>query len=198
MKFFAKALLIPFIYLIITAITGIGFANVEEIPRAVAFVIIFLDCILFLFIQGTFAFKHGEKGYKTLINNDIERREIVRTGEFREINKADEYAPWKGFVLGLLVCAPLIICMTIHTICYFSGSEYVGMGYLTGLIYNCFFGMIQLTVENITSATYFLNLIMLPLVVLANGIPYVLGAKKTRTVYEKILAREKYLNGDKH
>ncbi len=135
-------------------------------------------------------YKEGEGDYKKLLANDLERKRIVETGDFIEINEREEYKPWKGFLYGAITCAPLIILLILHTIIGLaSGGENLNAGALAGYIYLPFFIFFHMDINvDLVFADYYLALFAVPIIVLSTGIPYIMGtfkAKKTQAIVEQ-------------
>ena len=197
MKYYLKSVVIPFIYLFFTAFTAVGFLGIEKIAEPLRIIIFIINVLVLLFIVSAFAFKHGEQAYKDLLFNDVERRIMVEQNVVRPLKLHEEYKPWKGFVMGLLICVPLVLFLIPHSIIAISGGSYQGMGYIGSLLYYCFFIFIQYFSVELTVSSYFWMLLIIPIFALASGVPYLLGAKKARKVEEKILEQHKYIYGDK-
>ena len=158
------------------------------------------------------AFKDGQDAMKAQIANDLERREIIRTGEDRPLKIHEEYKPWKGFVFGFISCVPLIVLLAVHTIVYLATGSYVGIGAIAGVIYLMFFVFFRLNAsvaaesategaaESTAVATpwylYYGALIALPIVMTMTGVAYILGARKIKLQQKMIKEKQRQIYGD--
>ena len=197
MKYYLKTMLVPFIYLLFTAVANVGFMGSEKIPKGLSLALVILMLVVYLCILWSFNFKHGEQAYKDLIFNDRERKIIIETGEDRPLKIHEEYKAWKGFFLGFLVCIPLIVLMIIHTVFVVLGSSYVGFGYVAGLLYNVVFAIFEWILPSIGSLDYYLSLIAIPIICLTTGIAYLIGARKEIKIRRKIEQQKEFLHGNK-
>ena len=209
MKFYLKQSLFPFIYIIFMAAIALGILMIQDL--------IWLQVILAVLNVGLYgivvcaaSFKDGQEAMKVQIANDLERREMIRTGMDRPLKLAQEYKPWKGFVFGLIACIPLVLLLAIHTVVHFAtGGAYSGIGAIAGLVYMMFFIFFRFGSTSAAAAegaaesavipwyTYYGALIALPVVSLLTGIAYILGAKKIMRQQEMIKERQRQIYGDK-
>lgn len=154
-----------------------------------------LNVLLFMVLMGFFMAKEGEDARKQLKINDIERKRILQTGELRPIKRAPEFRPWKGFFIGLIACAPLLLTMLIHALIYAFGGTNEMAGVVGVTIYMGFFmpyvmakygAMLN---ENLLFTEYFACLYAVPIIVLLYGFAYIVGAKKVEKQYAFIEER---------
>nr|MBO4517864.1 hypothetical protein [Clostridia bacterium] len=135
--------------------------------------------------------------------NDLERREIIRTGEDRPLKLHEEYKPWKGFAFGFISCVPILVLLALHTIVYNATGSYAGLGAIAGVIGLMFFVFFRLDAASSTAETavvpwytYYGALIALPVIMLITGIAYILGAKKIMRQQEMIKEKQRQIYGD--
>ena len=119
MKFFwhyVKSAMVPFLYLIFMAFIAMGIVMINDNLLYLKIILSVLNISFYAYIVAMVFYKDGETALKTRLANDLERVQIVKTGEDRPLKLIEEYKPWKGFVIGGVACAPLVILLLIHTI----------------------------------------------------------------------------------
>ena len=128
MWYYVKQALLPFIYLFFNAITAFGIICIQGADLTwLRILLLILNIGLYCVIVCAASYKDGQEALKVRIANDLERVQIVKTGESLPLKLKEEYKPWKGFLFGLIACAPLVILLLIHTIVVASsGSVAVG------------------------------------------------------------------------
>lgn len=207
MKFYLKQGFFPFVYMLFMAAIAFGILAIQGLVW-LKVILGILNIGLYAVVVCATSFKDGQDAMKIQVANDLERREIIRTGEDRPLRLHEEYKPWKGFIFGLIACAPLIILLIVHTIVYFATGSYTGIGAIAGLIYLMFFIFFRLSatgtaVEGAAAESvavpfyvYYGTLIAVPLVMLMTGISYILGAKKIQRQQEMIKEKQRQIYGD--
>ena len=205
MKYYIKNGVFPFIYQIFMAMTAFGILAINGLIW-LKIILAVLNIGLYLFIIASVAFKDGQEAFKVQMANDLERREIIRTGEDRPLKIHEEYKPWKGFVFGFIACFPTVLLLVLHTIVYLATGSYMGLGAIAGILSLMFFIFFRLGVSfssaetagaAISWYTYYGALVALPVIMLTTGISYMLGAKKIRRQQEMIREKQRQIYGDK-
>ena len=196
--FYLKQSLISFVYLIFMAMTAMGIVMIGDNLLALKIILCILNLGLYGFIVAATSFKDGQSALKVRIANDLERVQIVKTGEDRPLNLREEYKPWKGFVFGLISCMPCVILMIVHTILILCvDPTYTGAGSIAGFLYMMFFAFVRL-VSSVEPSAYlfYFNLVCLAVIPLLTGIPYIFGAKKIEAQQRKIKERQRQIYGE--
>lgn len=206
MKYYLKQGVFPFIYLIMMAIIAFGITAISGLLW-LKIILALLNIGFYTVVVGAFAYKEGQEAVKVQHANDLERIQIIRTGENRPLKVHEEYKPWKGFIFGFTACVPLIILLALHTVLYLSADGYRGLGAIAGLIYLMFFVFFTFSSSFAASETatnavmpwyaFYGALIALPVLMLITGIAYILGAKKIVYQHEKIKEKQRSIYGDK-
>lgn len=207
MKYYLKQGFFPFLYILFMAAIAFGIFMINDLIW-LKILLAVLNIGLYAVVVAAASFKDGQDAMKTLYANDLERREIVRTGEDRPLKIREEYKPWKGFMFGFISCVPLLFLLALHTVVYFITGSYMGIGAIAGIIYLMFFIFFRLNVSlsgaegeiaaSISWYTYFGALIALPIVMLITGIAYILGARKIRHQHETIEEKQRSIYGDEN
>ena len=194
---FLKLMGFPIIYLFILAITNLAINTIGNDLLWLKYILDVLVLGFYCLIIGAVAFKDGEKAYKTLHTNDVERRNIIATGEDRPLDEVTEYKPWKGFMMGLSACIPLLILLFIHTLVVAKTPSFVRYGELAGLMYMVVFSFIKTSADAVlVYSQYYFALIALPIFMLSTGIPYMLGARKAKNQYRMIEEKHRQIYGE--
>lgn len=194
MKYYLKNAFLPFMYTIFCSMIAIGIFSIESKPFG--FALLGLNLVVYVFVLVVVGFKSGEQAYKVLLNNDIERREIIRTGMDRPLNEKEEYSHKKGIVLGLFPCIPLIVLMVAQLFVLIFGGSYEGLSAISTLIYKVIYAFFEYAGVLTSGYGKFISLLIVPIVFFATYIPYELGAKRERAVQEKIKQSKKYIYGE--
>lgn len=206
MKYYLKNGFFPFIYQLFMAMIALGILSINGLVWLKA-ILALLNVGLYLFIVAAVAFKDGQEAYKVQMANDLERREIIRTGEDRPLKLHEEYKPWKGFLTGFISCSPIVALLIIHTVVYLATGTYTGIGAIAGVIALMFFIFFRLdaaaAAETAETAAvvpwyiYYGALVALPVIMLTVGLAYILGAKKIARQQEIIREKQRQIYGDK-
>ena len=197
MKYYIKNGVLPFIYQLFMAMIAFGILAIEGLIW-LKIMLALLNAGLYLFIVGAVAYKEGQDAFKVQMANDLERREIIRTGEDRPLKLHEEYKPWKGFAFGFTACVPLLVLLALHVVVYFATGSYMGLGAIAGAIYLMYFIFFRLdAAAGIYWYTYLGTLIALPVIMLTMGIAYILGAKKISLQQQMIREKQRQIYGDK-
>lgn len=201
MKYYIKQGVFPFIYLIFMAMIAFGILAIQGLVWLKVLLCV-ANVALYAVVVAATSYQDGQKAMKVQVANDLERREIIRTGEDRPLKIHEEYKPWKGFVFGLVSCVPLIVLLAVHTVVHLAGGG-SGAGAVAGLIYLMFFAFFRLNVsltsgENIGIEwyTYYGALIAVPVIMLITGVSYVLGAKKIQRQQQMIREKQRQIYGE--
>ena len=202
MKYYLKQGVFPFIYQLFMAMIAFGILAINELIW-LKILLAVLNIALYLFIVAAVAYKDGQQALKVQMANDLERREIIRTGEDRPLKLHEEYKPWKGFVFGLISCVPILLFLILHTIVYLATGSYSGLGAIAGIIGLMFFIFFRLDASNATAETavvpwytYYGVLVAVPILMLTMGIAYIMGAKKIMRQQEMIRVKQRQIYGD--
>lgn len=203
MKYYLKQGIFPFVYQLFMAMIAFGILAIEDLVWLKVLLAV-LNVAFYLFIVATVAYKDGQEALKVQMANDLERREIIRTGEDRPLKLHEEYKPWKGFVFGLISCVPILLFLILHTIVYNATGSYSGLGAIAGIIGLMFFIFFRLDASNATAETavvpwytYYGVLVAVPILMLTMGMAYIMGAKKIILQQEMIREKQRKIYGDK-
>ncbi|MEG9430345.1 MAG: hypothetical protein VZQ61_05435 [Christensenellaceae bacterium] len=202
MKYYLKQGVFPFIYQLFMAMIAFGILAINELIW-LKILLAVLNIALYLFIVAAVAYKDGQQALEVQMANDLERREIIRTGEDRPLKLHEEYKPWKGFVFGLISCVPILLFLILHTIVYNATGSYSGLGAIAGIIGLMFFIFFRLNASSaaaetasISWYTYYGTLVAVPILMLTMGIAYIMGAKKIMRQQEMIREKQRKIYGD--
>jgi hypothetical protein len=136
------------------------------------------------------AYQDGQRAYKTRISNDKEREHIIETGEDRKINRSEEYKPYKGFLIGFISCVPLLIILIVQFITIGNDPAKVDTTNAINYIYFCFSAFANLDPSGIHQAIIYSSpywsLLSLPIIMLAHGILFIVGAKKIEKQHQTV------------
>jgi hypothetical protein len=200
--YYAKQTFVPIMYLIMFDIIALGILCIGDNLVALKVVLLVLNLGLYGFIMCAVSFKDGQTALKVRMANDLNREQIVKTGKELPLKLKEEYKPWKGFLMGLNVCVPLIICMILHVILTAGKDPALASttntaGAISGLLYVVFFGFSQVkSTVAIISTTYYVSLVAIPFFVGCIGVSYWLGGEKIVRQQEMIKEKHRQIYGD--
>ena len=185
MGYYFKKATIPWVYLIFMVVLTL---SVHVLENAVfKYILMGATLFLYLFIIGSLSYKDGEKALKIRMKNDIERRNIIETGEDRHLNLIEEYKFYKGFLTALVVSLPLFVLLAFHSLAIPSSNGLTTtFGTIINVLYSMVFNFFRVSGENLTVYTTYCTLLYVPAVMLAMGIPYILGAKNVEKQQQEI------------
>ncbi len=120
----------PFIMSAIFSATVIAFASSEDLVLSI--VALVFGELMFAASLIIFGRANGSAAYKRTIYN-LQKRELGSSDE-RVVYHTGEYALWKGFLIGFIMCIPFIIFQTIqlcaeNTFCSFCMQYVFGWAY---------------------------------------------------------------------
>ena len=199
---YVKNILLGYVYL---CFMGMSAWAVSYMDSTIAeFFLCFVNVAFFCFIMWYNLYKEGESAMNIRYSNDLEREYMVRTGFIRKLKEHEEFKAWKGFVMGLFVCAPLIICMLLHLILGLAvGPEYNGGGIVAGVMYLCFYWIFAVFMVGQGSAItamswggYFILLYVIPVILTVMGVAYIVGGRKAVKQHQFIENRHKEIYGE--
>lgn len=204
MWYYVKQAIFAFVYLFFMAVTAFGILCIENLTW-LKIILLILNVGLYVVIVAATSYKDGQEALKTRVANDLERVQIIRTGESLPLKLKEEYKPWKGFFTGFIACVPLIVLLIIHTfLIIFGGSNFVGAGVVAGLIYLMVFAFTRVnvptTAEGVTVTVapgiYYYTLFAIPIIMLTTGVFYILGAKKIERQQKMIKEKQRKIYGE--
>lgn len=206
MWYYVKQSFISFIYLFFTAIIAFGIMCIDSDLAWLRIILLVLNLGLYVVIVAAASFKDGQEALKVRIANDLERLQIIRTGEALPLKLREEYKPWKGFISGAISCIPLIVLLIVHTILIFAaGKQYIGAGAIASFIYMMVFAFARCTVPTASESAvavapdpfmHYWSLLVIPVIILSTGIPYILGARKIELQQQRIKEKQRQIYGE--
>ena len=194
MKYILRLTIAPLIFFIFFIIIAMGVQalNAGDLIRIILGVLVF---IMLIFCLGGIMIKEGQDAIKTLLANDIQRREIIRTGKDVEINVSKEYRPWKGFIVGLIFCIPLVIFIVLFGV---NGVQEgaLNFGKLAEVVYSPFYVLVGDFTKTTSLDVYIGAIFVLVCLPLMLGIPYILGAHIRKNQTRIAEEMHKNIHGD--
>lgn len=142
----------------------------------------------------------GRKHYQTFISGEVRRArgiETVNNKDRKTYRIEMEYRPYKGFVIGLIICLPVVICCIIYAAGNYAGSlDVADVGDVVLLMF-CGWSRVPLgLIFNGISPIWSLCPCVLP--VAATAVSYIIGANLEKKAYNEQQTRmESIRNGEK-
>ena len=189
--YYLKNSAIAIIYSLFSAMIAIGIDLWESAPKWLLTVLAIVNLALYAYIVFSIASRSGGDAVKIRKGNDINRIKVIETGDDLPINRQAEYAHYKGFIIGVFACLPLLILMGAHLIAMLVGTmDFFGL--LAVLLVKSVTVFFTIGGMSLAGYTCFYSLIFLPFTALVIGLGYIFGAIKQQRVYDSI----KNLNAD--
>lgn len=181
--YYIKKSAMYFVVLLFTVATGYTLMDMEEASKTFPLIMSFLNLAVYIMMLISISFKEGQDAYKTLVANDIERRQIAKTGEDRPLKVNEEYALWKGLVIPLISVSLQIIFIVLHVVFY----EIIGSTEVFGeLFFYSVLTIYPIFHYTIGKVSLYICLILPLISVLIAWGGYYLGARKIQMQQERI------------
>ena len=193
MKYLLKLIIIPIVYIISFAFLTVGIASIDGFTPLVKSIISILLVGVFTVVISMVMIKEGHDAYGVLLGNNAQRRHIVETGNVVEFDESKEYRPYKGFLAGLICCIPLIFMVILHLILVPIGNT-SEISIICEMFYGLFFSVVRTYLETDAVGFFIISGVILVVLPLITGIPYMFGARRRRLQQENI----KKLNDELH
>lgn len=197
MKYYVKKFLIFMVYLISSGVIGTSIFLIEGTPW-LKLVLLILNLSLFMLVYCGIALKDGEKALKVRISNDKIRELIVNTGDDYKLDLDGEFTIRKGFIAGATACLPLIVLLLLNLVV--KGATNTIIVQAVQLFYMVFYGFFNLDFAgahvDVLYASINWTLISIPILIIAQGVFFYLGAKKAERQQERIKITHRHLHGE--
>lgn len=141
-------------------------------------------------LNGDLAARCGKTHYQMLLSGNIRRNNNIDTlnnTDRKSYKREMEYRPYKGFLIGLCVCVPVILILVLYAVFGLNSEATTGGSYYARLAILLLAGWAILPWELLSVvSTPFIALFSCALPILVTGILYLIGAKKEEnTVRER-------------
>lgn len=199
MKYLLKQAIMPILNLLFCITIGLAIFTIDEKMLWLEILLCVLNMLFFGLVSCVAAFKDGEKAYKVLLQNDLQRKIIIQTGEDLPVNRAEEYKAWKGFAYGAIASIPTVVLVAIHYLLQWLGQDSTNLfGVIAGVYAIVVFGLFMIKGDlNSVAGGYVWALLLLPYVSIVIGVAYILGAKKVERQQKQIKQTHQKLHGEK-
>ncbi|MCQ2400079.1 MAG: hypothetical protein MJ072_06195, partial [Clostridia bacterium] len=110
--YYFKDTFLNYSYLVIADFLGfllMSAVNDGYIEGAICSLLAMINLLLYLFIVYILYSKTGEEAMKLRHSNDIDRRHMLETRTYHEIDRTREYRPVKMLYFCLWTCLPILI-----------------------------------------------------------------------------------------
>lgn len=147
--------------------------------------------LFWVFVMGLVGMAFGGRQYKHMKNNEYRRNPDSPDFIGYYEDRHNEYAPFNGFLLGLLGHYPMFLLQILY-VCGVKKTFALIMGYSAVLSSPLY--------EFVGSHAVLLSLVLVPVSMLVTGAGYLLAGAKIRSDERKIADMERDLNGkgEKH
>jgi Ca2+/Na+ antiporter len=196
MKHYIKRAMFPLVYIVVCLILDLSVLALDAKLIWLRYIFLFAVLCLFALVVYPIARKDGENDYNKLINNDRIRQHIVETGDDIYFDRREEFKPYKGFLVGVIACAPLILLLILHTITIIvTDGENIVFGQIGSTMYSIVSMFFSLIYKTPTAYTCYYSLLAVPIISCVVGIPYLIGAKRVKLGLLEIQRKSDIING---
>lgn len=199
MKFYLKKAFFILVYIVLTSFIAMAILLIDG-ETALKIILLIVNLAFFMYIVCGIAYQDGQKAYKILHANDKEREYIVKTGEYRQLKVSEEYKAYKGFLIGLISCVPLLVMLIIHLIVSLNSPANTSVSETANYIYFFVSAFANLDPNGIYEAVIYASpywsLLSIPPIMIAHGISFILGARKIERQYQTVKDVHKSIYGE--
>ena len=198
MKFYLKKAIIGLAYLLFSAVTAYAILFIPDLV-GLKIALLVLNLSLYCYVLAVTAFQDGQTAYKVRLANDLNRKQIILTGDDIPLDKQNEYKHYKGFVIGLIICIPVIVLIGIHAILMATNSSNQDFGLVASYIYMMVYAFagLHVKVENLFNVVSpYWNLLAIPVIILVQGVFFYLGGRKIELQQEMIREKHRMIHGE--
>lgn len=193
--YYLKSSIIYIVYLIITMVTASAINLIQgENLKLVKLALYILNMGILVMVCFVTAHKSGQDEYKIRHSNDIQRRVIMRTGDYYEFDLIREYRKNKGFIVGVYVSAFMVILLLAKLILFLFGITESYLDYIFYFLYATFTMPLELFFDKLT--VYF-AIYGVVIIILVCGLGYEVGARSKQRIYDRINKINEQIHGKK-
>ena len=198
MKFYLKKAVVGFVYLVFSAMASYGVLYIPGLA-GLKVVLLILNLCLYLYVLSATAIQDGQSAYKIRMANDLNRKQIVLTGEDIPLDTQKEYKAYKGYIIGVVICLPLIVLLIIHSILMKTNPLNQDYGVAASVLYLSFYAFAGVNVkvgDLFAVVSPYWALVSIPVIILVQGFSFYLGGRKIELQQEMIRQRHKMIHGE--
>lgn len=198
MKFYLKKAIVGLAYLLFSAVTAYAILFIPDLV-GLKIALLVLNLSLYCYVLAVTAFQDGQAAYKVRLANDLNRKQIILTGDDIPLDTQKEYKHYKGFVIGLIICIPVIVLIGIHAILMATNSSNQDFGLVASYIYMMVYAFagLHVKVENLFNVVSpYWNLLAIPVIILVQGVFFYLGGRKIELQQEMIREKHRMIHGE--
>ena len=193
--YYLKSSIIYIVYLIITMVTASAINLIQgENLKLVKLALYILNMGILAMVCFVTAHKSGQDEYKIRHSNDIQRRVIMRTGDYYEFDLIREYRKNKGFIIGVYVSAFMVILLLAKLILFLFGITESYLDYIFYFLYATFTMPLELFFDKLS--VYF-AIYGVAIIILSCGLGYEVGARSKQRIYDRINKINEQIHGKK-
>lgn len=161
----------------------------SAVPEDMAGLRLFLVilCVLFAaFLNFDQGIRIGKKHYQTYLSGEVRRAngiETINNSDRKTYKREMEYAWYKGLIIGLIICVPVVICCLIYAAGGYFNNENLSDASNYIMILFCGWALIPLVlIFGDISVLWSLTLCALPIIVTV--VSYIVGKTLEKRDYE--------------
>lgn len=195
MRYILRMIIAPAVYFFCFVIAALGIQSFNGLQMAGRIILGAVCLVIYILCVTGIMLKEGENAFSKLLSNDMQRKNMIKTGKDTDIDDRTEYRPYKAFLSGLVCCIPLIVLFIIHLVVREPG-ETSQISKIAEILYSpffLFFGNYKTSNEISFFIGSAFTVVIFPCLM---GVPYIFGAHKRKAQNDAIVDLNKYLHGD--
>ena len=194
--YYGKDVLLNVSYLVVCSLIGfiLMFAAVDNtIEGYICSILSALNIFMYVVVVRNSYVKTGEDAMRQRNANDMDRRLMLETRVYKEIDKVREYRPIKVWFFVIPLIAPLVILTIISLFILMFGGNPAGVDLaikvIYGFVYAFFYGISK-------STSVYFALLALIFVVGPVFLGYYTGVNRVRAEYAQVERLKKKVDGE--
>ena len=196
--YYLKDSVLVYTYIIIGGLLGyiIMFMVSENyLPDYVGVILSVVNIVVYAMVARNIFLKTGEEAMRAKHSNDIERRHMLETRSYHEINKVNEFNVKKILLFCIITVIPLAVMLIVKGIFDLSGSGVTGfdlsLRFVYGMVYSLFYCFA------FDASVYYTALAFI-IIPLPMYVGYMQGVNKVKAEYLQAEQIKQKINGDLH
>lgn len=194
-RYYLKDSVFAYSYILVGGFLGTSFMFMQKngmIPNYITAILSALNMILCAVVLRNIFFKTGEEAMTLKHGNDVERRHMIETDNYFELDKVKEYDVKKAVIFSVIAVFPQAMLLLIKLIGTIAAGSFTALDgvirFFCGVAYPVFY-----TFDANASAFY--GAVSLIVFVAPILVGYISGGKKVSKVYEKAEQIKRELGG---
>ncbi len=194
--YYLRDSIFTYTYILVAGFLGVCFMYMQNngmIPSYVTVIFSVLNVLLYAVVVRNIFLKTGEDARTLKHSNDVERRHMIETDNYYELDKVKEYDIKKPIVFSVISAFVLAVLLLIKLIGVVFVGEFfaldAGIKFFAGMVYPIFYAFNP-------EASVFYGAIQIIVMAIPIFMGYVVGGIRANKVYERAEKIKKEIGGE--